>query len=236
MVVTRLHCALTILRHCCNITSGLTNQLIACFKVKVKVPFGTKFLDAALCIPTSAKDAETAVTLTHGAGGDMDFKQLVSLAHALASAGFICMRFTCKCLNLGYRVKAYHAVWVSMFNPIKSNLTHLNIHLYPPPLLELPENTGKVYHQAHICWRQVNGKSCSSGFSQTAQWQWTRGGGTGCSMSVLSPAPAWTDTRPSAAKWRSQGFTWTPTCTLCVRHWRPHVWQGEEFAKLLNAV
>lgn len=167
MVVTRLHRALTILRHCSNITSGVTNQLIAGFQVKVKVPFGTKFLDGALCIPTS-KDAETAVTLTHGAGGDMDFKQLVSLAHALASAGFICMRFTCKCLNLGYRVKAYHAVWVSMFNSINSSLTQPKYTLVSP-LLELPENTGKVYHQAHICWRQVNGMSRSSGFSQTAQ-------------------------------------------------------------------
>uniref|UniRef100_A0A3B5MI04 Testis expressed 30 n=1 Tax=Xiphophorus couchianus TaxID=32473 RepID=A0A3B5MI04_9TELE len=77
----------------------------------VKVPFGTKSLDAVLCVPASLNDVQTAVILTHGAGGDMNFKHLVSLAHALASDGFLCLRFTCKGLNLAYRVKAYNAVW-----------------------------------------------------------------------------------------------------------------------------
>nr|XP_057938204.1 testis-expressed protein 30 isoform X2 [Doryrhamphus excisus] len=50
----------------------------------VKVPFGTKFLDAALCVPTSSWEhhVTTGVILTHGAG-----------------------------LNLAHRVKAYRAVW-----------------------------------------------------------------------------------------------------------------------------
>ncbi|XP_061697057.1 protein O-glucosyltransferase 2-like isoform X2 [Syngnathoides biaculeatus] len=78
----------------------------------VKVPFGTKCLVAVLCVPTSSEHpVSTAVTLTHGAGGDMNFKHLVSLAHCLASRGFLCLRFTCKGLNLAYRVKAYRAVW-----------------------------------------------------------------------------------------------------------------------------
>lgn len=81
----------------------------------MQVPFGTKSLDAALSFPASVKGVHTAVVLTHGAGGDMNFKHLVSLAHALASGGFLCLRFTCKGLNLGYRVKAYRAVWVSAF-------------------------------------------------------------------------------------------------------------------------
>lgn len=83
--------------------------------------FGTKHLDAALCTPASVKHPLTAVILTHGAGGDMNFKHLVSLAHALASNGSLCLRFTCKGLNLAYRVKAYHAVWVSIF---KHSFTH----------------------------------------------------------------------------------------------------------------
>nr|XP_061799176.1 testis-expressed protein 30-like [Nerophis lumbriciformis] len=79
---------------------------------KLKVPFGTKYLEAALCRPTSSEHhIYTAVILTHGAGGDMNFKHLVSLAHALASKGYLCLRFTCKGLNLACRVKAYHAVW-----------------------------------------------------------------------------------------------------------------------------
>ncbi|XP_024862665.1 testis-expressed protein 30 isoform X1 [Kryptolebias marmoratus] len=78
----------------------------------VKVPFGTKFLDAAFCFPAAVhKDVHTAVVLTHGAGGDMNFTHLVSLARALASHGFLCLRFTCKGLNLPYRIKAYSAVW-----------------------------------------------------------------------------------------------------------------------------
>lgn len=80
----------------------------------MKVPFGTKHLDAAMCFPASETDVDTAVILTHGAGGDMNFKHLVSLARALASNGFLCFRFTCKGLNLGYKVKAYRAVWVSI--------------------------------------------------------------------------------------------------------------------------
>ncbi|XP_040913483.1 testis-expressed protein 30 isoform X1 [Toxotes jaculatrix] len=91
----------------------------------VKVPFGAKHLDAALCVPFSVKDVHTAVILTHGAGGDMNFKHLVSLAHALASSGFLCLRFTCKGLNLVYRVKAYHAVWDYLKSLQKFTLKHI---------------------------------------------------------------------------------------------------------------
>lgn len=79
------------------------------------MPFGTKSLDASLCVPASPDRVDTAVILTHGAGGDMNFRHLVSLAHSLVSSGIICLRFTCKGLNLGYRVKAYRAVLVSIF-------------------------------------------------------------------------------------------------------------------------
>ncbi|XP_031137708.1 testis-expressed protein 30 isoform X1 [Sander lucioperca] len=91
----------------------------------VKVPFGTKYLDAALCFPASVTDVHTAVILTHGAGGDMNFKHLVSLAHALAADGFLCLRFTCKGLNLGYRVKAYRAVWDYLQSLQKFTIKHI---------------------------------------------------------------------------------------------------------------
>ncbi|KAJ8386721.1 hypothetical protein AAFF_G00166700 [Aldrovandia affinis] len=77
---------------------------------KVKIPFGSKHLDATLSIPAKASDVKSAVVLTHGAGGDMNFRHLVSLAEVLASTGLLCLRFTCKGLNLVYRVKAYNAV------------------------------------------------------------------------------------------------------------------------------
>ncbi|CAK6966358.1 testis-expressed protein 30 [Scomber scombrus] len=92
---------------------------------RVKVPFGTKHLDATLCTPSSVKHPLTAVILTHGAGGDMNFKHLVSLAHALASNGFLCLRFTCKGLNLAYRVKAYHAVWNYLKSLQKFTIKHI---------------------------------------------------------------------------------------------------------------
>nr|XP_020450415.1 testis-expressed protein 30 [Monopterus albus] len=93
---------------------------------RVTVPFGTKQLDAVLSVPASAKDTSTAVLLTHGAGGDMNLKHLVSLAHTLASNGFLSLRFTCKGLNLSYRVKAYHAV----LDYLKSQETFTINHIF----------------------------------------------------------------------------------------------------------
>lgn len=100
--------------------------LVADFQDRVKVPFGTKYLDAALCFPSPVKHVDTAVIVTHGAGGDMNFPQLVALAHALASGGFLCLRFTCKGPNLAYRVKAYRAVWVSIFIPSRKS-SHFSV-------------------------------------------------------------------------------------------------------------
>ncbi|XP_043915681.1 testis-expressed protein 30 [Protopterus annectens] len=77
-------------------------------EVKVKIPFGDKHLDGMISLPI--KTFTYGVILTHGAGGDMNFSHLVSVASYLASHGILCLRFTCKGLNLVYRVKAYNAV------------------------------------------------------------------------------------------------------------------------------
>nr|XP_028584018.1 testis-expressed protein 30 [Podarcis muralis]XP_028584019.1 testis-expressed protein 30 [Podarcis muralis]XP_028584020.1 testis-expressed protein 30 [Podarcis muralis]XP_028584021.1 testis-expressed protein 30 [Podarcis muralis]XP_028584022.1 testis-expressed protein 30 [Podarcis muralis] len=79
-----------------------------CSETSVKIPFGSKYLDALFSIPE--KKLPYAVILTHGASGDMNFSHLVSLANYLASHGFLCLRFTCKSLNIIYRTKAYKAV------------------------------------------------------------------------------------------------------------------------------
>ena len=92
---------------------------VADFQDRVKVPFGTKYLDASLCFRSPVESVDRAVIVTHGAGGDMNLPQLVALARALASGGFLCLRFTCKGPNLAHRVKAYRAVWVSISNPVK---------------------------------------------------------------------------------------------------------------------
>ncbi|KAG8586493.1 hypothetical protein GDO81_005390 [Engystomops pustulosus] len=80
------------------------------YEEKIHIPFGDKSLDAILTLPRDHSAVRYGVILTHGAGGDMNFPQLVSLANYLASHGFLCLRFTCKGLNLGYRTKAYSAV------------------------------------------------------------------------------------------------------------------------------
>ncbi|NXO00759.1 TEX30 protein, partial [Rhinopomastus cyanomelas] len=76
--------------------------------VAVKIPFGNKYLDAVFNVPE--KSSTYGVVLTHGAGGDMNFPHLVSLAACLASRGVLCLRFTCKGLNIAYRAKAFKAV------------------------------------------------------------------------------------------------------------------------------
>ncbi|XP_007889754.1 testis-expressed protein 30 [Callorhinchus milii] len=77
-------------------------------EVKLKIPFGGKFLDAAYTVPIVPHTH--GVIFTHGAGGDMNFHQLVSMASFLACNGILCLRFTCKGLNLNYRIRAYRAV------------------------------------------------------------------------------------------------------------------------------
>ncbi|XP_053560885.1 testis-expressed protein 30 [Bombina bombina] len=79
-------------------------------EVTVKIPFGKKNLDAVFSVPAEFSPKRHGVILTHGAGGDMNFIHLVSLASYLASNGLLCLRFTCKGLNLVYRTKAYNAV------------------------------------------------------------------------------------------------------------------------------
>ncbi|NXV82549.1 TEX30 protein, partial [Atlantisia rogersi] len=76
--------------------------------VKVKIPFGNKHIDAIFSVPE--KKSTYGVILTHGAGGDMNFPHLVSLASYLASHGVLCLRFTCKGLNIAYRAKAFKTV------------------------------------------------------------------------------------------------------------------------------
>ncbi|XP_042314279.1 testis-expressed protein 30 isoform X2 [Sceloporus undulatus] len=77
-------------------------------EINVKIPFGSKYLDATFSVP--GKILPHAVVLTHGASGDMNFSHLISLAKYLVSHGFLCLRFTCKSLNIIHRTKAYKAV------------------------------------------------------------------------------------------------------------------------------
>uniref|UniRef100_A0A8B9KT98 KANL3/Tex30 alpha/beta hydrolase-like domain-containing protein n=1 Tax=Astyanax mexicanus TaxID=7994 RepID=A0A8B9KT98_ASTMX len=84
-------------------------KMVAVSEEKVKIPFGAKVLDGILTIP-EVNTVKTGVVLTHGAGGDMNLKALQSLASCTATSGILCLRFTCKGLNLTYRVRAFQAV------------------------------------------------------------------------------------------------------------------------------
>ncbi|XP_029460399.1 testis-expressed protein 30 [Rhinatrema bivittatum] len=79
-------------------------------EVKVQIPFGNKHIDATCCVPARKQRETYSVILTHGAGGDKNFSHLVSLSTYLASHGLLCLRFTCKGLNIVYRTKAYRTV------------------------------------------------------------------------------------------------------------------------------
>ncbi|XP_007501389.1 testis-expressed protein 30 [Monodelphis domestica] len=82
-------------------------------EVNLKIPFGNKNLDAVCTVPDKILTDQVliyAVILTHGAAGDMNFPHLKSLANHLASNGILCLRFTCKGLNITHRIKAYKAV------------------------------------------------------------------------------------------------------------------------------
>uniref|UniRef100_A0A1A7YBF1 Testis expressed 30 n=1 Tax=Iconisemion striatum TaxID=60296 RepID=A0A1A7YBF1_9TELE len=159
---------------------------------QVKVPFGTKVLDAALCVPASVKDVHSAVILTHGAGGDMNYKHLVSLAHALASNGFICLRFTCKGLNLSYRVKAYCAVWdylktfqesLTMETFDEAGQTHIH-HQRSKDLRMLPERLRVLFvsgTEDNMCDRELFSGVLKDMKAQTEVF-WIEGGSHGLTV------------------------------------------------------
>ncbi|TRY91838.1 hypothetical protein DNTS_027191 [Danionella cerebrum] len=78
-------------------------------KEKVRIPFEQKELDGVFSVPDGFAKGPGLV-LAHGAGGDLNLSQLENIARALARAGVLCLRFTCKAINLLYRIKAYGAV------------------------------------------------------------------------------------------------------------------------------
>ena len=70
------------------------------------IPFGKgKSLPCVVSRPTGTA-RPVGVVLAHGAGGDLTSGNLPRIAQRLASAGYFCIRFTCKPTRLPYRVKA----------------------------------------------------------------------------------------------------------------------------------
>jgi alpha/beta superfamily hydrolase len=71
----------------------------------------SKTTTIAVCITTPNEwSRPQAVLLTHGAGGDMNTSQLKTVSQAVAKAGYLCVRFTCKPPVLQHRLAAYRNV------------------------------------------------------------------------------------------------------------------------------
>ncbi|XP_072031132.1 LOW QUALITY PROTEIN: testis-expressed protein 30-like [Amphiura filiformis] len=89
--------------------SGADGDELVTLQKDIHIPFGDKIIEST--ISTQKKAAPTGgVILTHGAGGDMNTAELPQVANHLSELGFACARFTCKGLNLKYRVKVFKAV------------------------------------------------------------------------------------------------------------------------------
>ncbi|CAK8674615.1 unnamed protein product [Clavelina lepadiformis] len=77
--------------------------------IDTEVSIDKKYLPMTIEVPSNWESIspKICVFLTHGAGGDKDFHQLVALSIKLAESGYMCARFTCKGLNIKYRTRAY---------------------------------------------------------------------------------------------------------------------------------
>ena len=83
-----------------------------CIFKTIEIQHEKRIIDAVLHQPNDPSSG-VLVVLTHGAGGDMNLPQLVTLAKYLVEQGFTCLRFTCKGLNITYRTNVYKTVLVS---------------------------------------------------------------------------------------------------------------------------
>ena len=79
------------------------------------VPYKNKLIQSIIT-KTEGSSEHICMILTHGAGGDMNLPQLILLAHHLAKHGFLVLRYTCKGLNLQYRINVYKEIVVGINN------------------------------------------------------------------------------------------------------------------------
>ncbi|XP_035216859.1 testis-expressed protein 30-like isoform X2 [Stegodyphus dumicola] len=76
----------------------------------LSIPFKGKDIVAKVdCLSKEKSNLQNKVwvVLTHGAGGDMNTSQLAALASFLSTSDFVVLRFTCKSLNIKYRIKVF---------------------------------------------------------------------------------------------------------------------------------
>ncbi|KAF8793650.1 testis-expressed protein 30-like [Argiope bruennichi] len=79
--------------------------------MNISIPYKNKLIEAVVDCTASKKEADLRgrhwVVLTHGAGGDLKTPQLSAIATFLLNEGFAVLRFTCKGLNIKYRINVF---------------------------------------------------------------------------------------------------------------------------------
>ncbi|GIY98899.1 testis-expressed protein 30, partial [Caerostris extrusa] len=84
-------------------------------KMNLSIPYKNKTIEAVLdCTSTKKCDIRKKVwvIVTHGAGGDLKTPQLSAIASFLTAEGLAVLRFTCKGLNIKYRINVFNEVLV----------------------------------------------------------------------------------------------------------------------------
>lgn len=82
------------------------------------IPYKDKTIAAVVDCMTLEKSElrkKLWIVLTHGAGGDLKTAQLAAISSFLVKQGFAVLRFTCKGLNIKYRVQVFKEIIVSIF-------------------------------------------------------------------------------------------------------------------------
>ncbi|XP_064621869.1 testis-expressed protein 30-like [Lineus longissimus] len=123
---------------------------MTCKTQPVSIPYEKKEIQGYV---TTVSNPVTGIILTHGAGGDANSANLDILADHLADKGFLVLRFTCKGLNIRYRVKVFKAVleWFRKAYPLTSCFLAGRSMGSRAAVITANETIGDTFIQGVIC-------------------------------------------------------------------------------------
>ncbi|XP_054706955.1 testis-expressed protein 30-like [Uloborus diversus] len=90
-----------------------TQRPICIIGISINIPYKEKLIPAEISHSSAKKipgQKKYWIVLTHGAGGDMHTSQLVALTKYLMNLNCFVLRFTCKGLNMKYRMNVFNSV------------------------------------------------------------------------------------------------------------------------------
>ncbi|GFU33547.1 testis-expressed protein 30 [Nephila pilipes] len=105
----------------CADVQGGTQETIS--EMEILIPYKSKVISAMInCSSLKRTDLlkKNWIVLTHGAGGDLKMPQLSAVASVFSDQGFAILRFTCKGLNIKYRINVFASVLMYLneqYNP-----------------------------------------------------------------------------------------------------------------------